>query len=146
MRLSGRLAACWLAIALGLASAGCCPTTAGPTAPAASYSATLAPGEFQFYDADTPSTTTQIDLDVTLSSTTIPLRIRQIDPTCLPAAGDSCQNFSDSTLPPRPDGVLRFGNGLQVHGSRTRIVLQNMSGTETLTYRVTIAPRRAGCT
>jgi hypothetical protein len=146
MRLIGRLAACWLAIAPGLASAGCCPTTAGPTAPAAAYSATLAPGELQFYDANTPSTTTQIDLDFTLNSTTIPLRIRQIDPTCLPAAGDSCQNFYDATTPPRPDGVLRFGNGLQVHGLRTRIVLQNMSATETLTYSVTIAPRRAGCT
>jgi hypothetical protein len=146
MRLSGCLAACWLAIALGVASAGCCPTTAGPTAPAASYSDTLAPGEFRFYDADTPSTTTQIDLDFSLNSTTIPLRTRQVDPACLPAVEDTCQNFYDATTPPRPAGVLRFGNGLQVHGSRTRIVLQNMSTSETLTYRVTIAPRRAGCT
>ena len=146
MRLIGHFAARWLATGLVLLSAGCCPTTAGPTAPAASYSGTLAPGEFQFYDADTPSTTTQINLDFTLNSTAIPLRIRRIDPACLPAEGDSCQNFYDATTPPRPEGVLRFGNGLQVHGSRTRIVLQNMSATETLTYSVTIAPRRAGCT
>jgi hypothetical protein len=146
MRLIGCLAACCLTIALGLGSAGCCPSTAGPTAPAASYSDTLAPGEFRFYDADTPSSTTQIDLDFSLNSSTIPLRIRQIDPACLPAAGDSCQNFYDATTPARPAGVLRFGNGLQVHGARARIVLQNMSTTETLTYSVTIAPRRAGCT
>jgi hypothetical protein len=142
----GRFAACGLATALGLVSAGCCPAPAGPTAPAASYSGTLAPGELQFYDADTPSTTTQVNLDFTLNSTTIPLRIRQVDPACLPTGEDTCRNFYDATIPPRSDGVLRFGNGLQVHGSRTRIVLQNMSGSEALTYSVTIAPRRAGCT
>ena len=146
MRLIGGSTASGFATALGLISAGCGPTTAGPTAPAAGYSDTLAPGEFEFYDADTPSDTTQINLAFTLNSTTVPLRIRQIDPTCLPSARDDCGNFYDATMPPRPDGVLRFGNGLQVHGSRTRIVLQNMSATEVLTYSVTIAPRRAGCT
>jgi hypothetical protein len=135
-----------LAAAVTVASFGCCPSVAGPTAPAASYSDSLAPGEFRFYDADTPASTTQINLDITLNSTTIPLRLRQIDPSCLPTTEDNCQNFYDATTPPRPPGVLRFGNALQPHGSRTRVVLQNQSLTETMTYSITIEPHRAGCT
>jgi hypothetical protein len=140
----------WPAIALAasvtVASSGCCPSVSGPTAPIASYSDSLRPGEFRFYDADIPASTTQINLDITLNSNTIPLRLRQIDPSCLPTTDDTCQNFYDATTPPRPAGVLRFGNALQPHGSRTRVVLQNQSLTETMTYSVTIAPHRAGCT
>lgn len=145
-RFTGGCLAIALGVGAGIASAGCCPTVSGPSAPAASHSGRLAPGEFQFYDVDTPSSTTQINLDFSLDSTTIPLRLRQIDPSCMPAAEDACVNFYDSTMPVRPPGVLRFGNALQPHGSRTRIVLQNMSPTETVSYSVTIAPHRAGCT
>jgi hypothetical protein len=143
---NGRCLAIALAAGAGMASAGCCPSVSGPTAPAASYSGRLAPGELQYYDADIPSDTTQINLDFTLDSITIPVRLRQIDPSCLPAAEDTCQNLYDSILPARPAGVFRFGNSLQPHGTRTRIVLQNMSPSETVTYTVTIAPHRAGCT
>jgi len=140
----------WPAVALvagvTVAAFGCCPSVAGPTAPAASYSDSLRPGEFRFYDAETPSSTTQINLDITLNSTTVPLRIRQIDPSCVPTTDDNCQNFYDATTPPRSAGVLRFGNTLQPHGSRTRVVLQNQSLTETMTYSITIEPHRAGCT
>jgi len=129
-----------------VSSAGCCSSIAGPTAPAASYSATLAPGEFRFYDAAIPSSTTQINLDFTLDSATIPLRLRQVDPSCLPSESDGCRSFYDATLPPRPPGVLRFGNALQPNGTQTRIVLQNMSPTESVAYTITIAPHRAGCT
>ena len=93
-----------------------------------------------------PVSDDQINLDFTLDSTTIPLRLRQIDPSCLPAAEDSCQNLYDATMPPRPAGVLRFGNALQPYGTRTRIVLQNMSPSETVRYSVTITPFRGGCT
>ena len=144
--LTGRCLTIALGVGVGMVSAGCCPTVSGPTAPTASYSGRLAPGEFQFFDADTPSSTTQINLDFSLDSTTIPLRLRQIDPSCVPAAEDTCPNFYDSTMPPRPAGVLRFGNALQPFGTRTRIVLQNMSPTETVAYSVTITPHRAGCT
>ena len=135
-----------LASGAALMSSGCCSSVAGPTGLVASYSATLAPGEFRFYDADIPSSTTQINLDITLDSTTIPLRLRQIDPSCLPAAADVCQSFYDQTMEPRPAGVLRFGNTLQPHGTRTRIVLQNTSSGETGTYTITITPFRGGCT
>ena len=135
-----------LGVAAGIAPAGCCPTVSGPSAPAESHSGRLAPGEFQFYDVDTPRSTTQINLDFTLDSTTIPLRLRQIDPSCMPAADDACVNLYDSTMAPRPAGVLRFGNALQPHGASTRIVLQNLSPSETVSYSVTIAPHRAGCT
>lgn len=149
LRINGFMGHC-LAIALGvgvgMVSAGCCPTVSGPTAAAASYTDTLGPGEFRFYDADIPSSTTQINLQFSLDSTTIPLRLRQIDPSCLPAAEDTCPSFYDSTMSPRPAGVLRFSSGLQPHGARTRIVLQNMSPGETVTYTVTIAPHQAGCT
>jgi len=135
-----------LATGAALASSDCCSSVAGPTGLVVSYSATLAPGEFRFYDADIPSSTTQINLDFTLDSAAIPLRLRQIDPSCLPTANDTCQSFYDATTPPRPTGVLRFGNTLQPHGPRTRIVLQNTSSTETITYSVTITPFRGGCT
>lgn len=135
-----------LAASVTVASAGCCPSVSGPTAPIASYSDSLRPGEFRCYDADTPSSTSQINLDITLNSNTIPLRLRQIDPSCVPTTDDNCQNFYDATTPPRPTGVLRFGNTLQPHGSSTRVVLQNGSLTETMTYSIRIEPRRAGCT
>lgn len=135
-----------LASGATMAGAGCCSSMAGPTAPAASYSATLAPGEFRFYDAEIPSSTTQINLEFILDSSTIPLRLRQIDPSCAPSANDACQSFYDATMPPRPPNVLRFGNALQPNGPRTRIVLQNTSTTDSVTYTVTIAPHRAGCT
>ena len=125
---------------------GCCSSVGGPTGLVVSYSATLAPGELRFYDADIPSSTTQINLDFTLDSTTIPLRLRQVDPSCLPAAGDVCQSFYDQTMEPRPAGVLRFGNTLQPHGARTRIVLQNTSSNGTVTYTLTLTPFRGGCT
>ena len=144
--LRGRCPVLALAAGVTFASVGCCPSTAGPTAAAASYSDSLRPGEFKFYDADTPASTTQLNLDITLNSTTIPLRLRQIDPSCLPTTDDNCQNFYDATTPPRPAGVLRFGNTLQPHGSRTRVVLQNQSLTETMSFTIRIEPHRAGCT
>lgn len=39
--------------------------------------------------------------------------MRQIDPGCLPGPGATCQSFVDANLPPRPAGVLQFGNTLQ---------------------------------
>jgi hypothetical protein len=135
-----------LVVGVSLASAACCPSMAGPTAPTASYSATLAPGEFRFYDVNTPSSTSQINLDFVLDSSAIVLRVRQVDPSCLPTADDSCQSFYDVTTPPRPDGVVRFGNTLQPHGPSTRIVLQNPSSSQPVTYTITITPYRAGCT
>jgi hypothetical protein len=145
-RFTGRVVACSFAIDAGLSTLGCCSSVSGPTAPAASYSGTLAPGEFRFYDADIPSSTTQINLDLMLDSTTIPLRLRLIDQACLMAAEDTCQSLYDAVTPPRPAGVFRFGNALQPNGPRTRIVLQNMSSSETLNYSVTITQHRAGCT
>jgi hypothetical protein len=135
-----------IVLASGLTVTGCCSSMAGPTASAASYSATLGPGELRFYDAEIPSSTTQINLDFTLDSATIPLRLRQIDPSCLPSESDACRTFYDATMPARPTGVLRFGNTLQPNGPRTRIVIQNGSASETVTYTVTITPHRAGCT
>ena len=135
-----------LASGVLVSSAGCCSSVAGPTAPAASYSATLAPGELRFYDAAIPSSTTQVNLDFTLDSAASPVRLRQIDPSCVPSENDGCQAFYDATIPPRPSGVLRFGNTLRPNGTQTRIVLQNLSSSEILTYTITITPHRAGCT
>ena len=131
---------------LGLLAAGCCPTVAGPTSPAASYSMTLTPGEVRFFDADTPESTTQINLTFRIELQDAPLRLRQIDPGCVPRPGDECQNFYDTTLTPRPSGVVQFGNGLQPHGSRTRVVLENPSSDRAVAVSLTIEPRRAGCT
>jgi hypothetical protein len=74
------------------------------------------------------------------------LRLRQIDPSCLPLPEDVCQSFYDATMEPRPTGVLRFGNTLQPHGTRSRIVLQNTSSGETASYGITITPFTGGCT
>lgn len=135
-----------VAASLALFSAGCCPSVAGPTAPAASYSMTLAPGEVRFFDADTPSSTTQINLTFRIELQDALVRLRQVDPGCLPHPGDECQNFYDSTLTPRPSGVVQFGNGLQPHGARTRVVLENPSADRAVAVGLTIEPRRAGCT
>ena len=139
-------------VAIGLAAAGAltaacrCPTVSGPTGPAARYSATLAPGDVRYYDVDTPKDTTQINLQFQLDSLTVPLRVRQIDPSCMPAQEDDCQSFYDAQMPPRPAGVYSFGNAVPPRGTRTRIVLQNLSSNETVTYAVTITPHQAGCT
>lgn len=135
-----------LVAAIGLPSAACCPTTSGPTGPAVSYSAQLRPGELRYYDVDIPKGTTQVNLQFSIDSLTVPLRLRQIDPYCLPSPDDSCQSFIDKTTPPRPAGVYSFGDVLPPQGMRTRIVLQNMSADETVTYTVTITPHQAGCT
>jgi hypothetical protein len=129
-----------------LAAAGCCPTVSGPTGPALRYTATLAPGDLRYYDVDTPSGTTQINLQFLLDSLTAPIWLRQIDPSCTPSREDTCQAFHDAQTPPRPAGVSSFGDTLTPRGSRTRIVVQNMSSDETVTYTVTITPHQAGCT
>ena len=129
-----------------LAAAGCCPTVSGPTGPSVRYTATLAPGDLRYYDVDIPSGTTQINLQFQLDSLTAPIRLRQIDPSCTPAREDACQSVQDSQMPPRPAGVSSFGNTLSPRGTRTRIVVQNMSSDETVTYTVTITPHQAGCT
>jgi hypothetical protein len=131
---------------LGLSAAACCPSVAGPTAPAASYSVTLAAGEVRFFDADTPASTTQINLSFRIESTEALVRLRQVDPGCLPGPGDTCQSFSDSTLPARSAGVVQFGTTLQPHGSRTRVVLENPATDRAVAIGLTIEPRRAGCT
>jgi hypothetical protein len=131
---------------LGLFAAGCCPTTAAPTAPAASYSMTLAPGEVRFFDAETPDSTTQINLIFRIESLDALLRLRQIDPGCLPGPDDACRNFYDTTLTPRPSGVVQFGNTLQPYDLRTRLVLENPSPDRSIALAITIEPRRAGCT
>jgi hypothetical protein len=135
-----------LAWGMGLFAAGCCPTVAGPTAPAASYSVTLAPGDVRFFDAETPDSTTQINLTFRIESLEALLRLRQIDPGCLPGPDDACQNFYDTTLTPRPSGVVQFGNTLQPYGLRTRVVLENPSPDRSVAVAITIEPRRAGCT
>ena len=135
------------AIAAVLSAAACgCPVTGGPTAPIVSLTATLAPGEFRYLDAETPSSTTQIDLQFNVDSVTAPLRLRQVDPACTPFAADSCAALTDRTLTERPAGVTSFGSNLQVTGARTRVVLQNTSAHETITVRLSIQPRQAGCT
>ena len=135
-----------MAASLALLAAGCCPTVSGPTSPAASYSMTLAAGEVRFFDADTPASTTQINLTFRIESVDALLRLRQIDPGCLPGPGDACQNFYDTTLTPRPAGVVQFGNALQPQGLRTRVVLENPSPDRSLAVSLTIEPRQAGCT
>jgi hypothetical protein len=132
--------------AAALAAAGCCSSVSGPTGPAVRYTATLAPGELRYYDVDTPSGTTQINLQFLIDSLTVPIRVRQIDPSCTPSREDTCQTFYDAQMPPRPAGVAGFGNSIPPRGSRSRIVLQNMSAEDTVTYTVTITPHQAGCT
>jgi hypothetical protein len=141
-----RIAIVGLAGAAALLAAGCCPTASGPTAPAATFTTSLGPGEFRFLDADTPSSTTQINLTFRVDPVDAPIHVRQIDPDCLPSAQDTCQSFSESTMPARPAGVQQFGNALQPHGVRTRIVVRNPSDERTITVSVTVQPHQAGCT
>ena len=136
-----------LAIGSALCAGSCgCPTVSGPTAPVVTVSGTLTPGEFRFLDADTPKSTTQINLRFAVSSVIAPLRVRQIDPLCLPTAADTCPALNEQMLTPRPAGVYTFGSGFPVTGAHTRIIVQNMSADETITVSMSIEPHQAGCT
>lgn len=133
------------AILLALAAGGCCPTTAGPTGPMVSHTVLLAAGEFKYFDVDTPSGTTQINLTVRMNPEDV-FRLRQIDPSCTPNAEDPCAAFAEKTYPARPAGVRQFGDALTPRGTRTRIVLLNPSDQASVFIEITIEPRRAGCT
>jgi hypothetical protein len=126
---------------------GCCPTTAGPTAAAVSFTAFIPPGELRVYDVDTPSGTTQINLTFRAAPETV-FRLLQIDPSCAPTAPDTCQAFADKTYTARPSGVSQFGDSLQPRGTRTRIALinPNPAGEVSAFVEFTVEPRRAGCT
>ena len=108
---------------------------------------TLAPGQIGYIDVDIPTSTTQVNLNFTVDVTNASLRLRQIDPACMPAPGDTCQNIFDSTMPPRPESVTRFSSssGLSLQDARTRLVVENISDT-TLTVTLNVVPWRAGCT
>ena len=99
-----------------------------------------------FLDADTPSDTSQIDVTFRLDSETVTLRVRQIDPGCAPGPDDACLTYRDSTLSPRPAGVAQFSMAMQPQGSRTRVVVQNLSADTSIAVTLTVAPRRAGWT
>ena len=134
-------------VLLALLTGGCCPTTAGPTAPAVSFTAFIPPGELRFYDVDTPSGTTQINVTFRVAPETV-FRLLQIDPSCTPTTAESCQACADKTYPARMSTTRQFGDGLQPRGTRTRIVLMNPMATGELSTFVefTVEPRRAGCT
>ena len=150
MRMTRRinLSSAWRALlfAGALTTGACCPTTAGPTTPASTYTVTLAPGQARFYDADTPATTTQINLTFRIEATDAPLQLRQIETGCEPSAADPCPSYYDTILTARPAGVVQFGNTLQPHGTRTRIVLRNPSETTAISLTMTVVAHRAGCT
>ena len=128
-----------------LPAGACCSAGTGPTAPAVAHSVELAPGEVRFFDVDTPEETATIRLTFSIPSTEAPIRLRTIDPGCLPAPGDACQSYSDTTLTPRPAGVTHFGSGVTPGGNRTRLVVENPSTVDSVALSISIEPQRAGC-
>jgi hypothetical protein len=136
-----------LVVATGVTTLGCgrCSTPTGPTAPAAAYSARLAPGEFRYYDTDTPTNTAQVKLQLSLDSVSAPLRIRIIESTCVPDNEQTCKILYEQNLDARPAGVYSFGSGVPVLAMRTRLLLQNASTEETVNITLGIAPQTAGC-
>ena len=137
------------AAAVTFLTAGCrCPVPpGGPTSVGVTNSWTLAPDQLGYVDVDIPASTTQVNLNFTVDVTDASLHLRQIDPVCTPAPGDTCQNISDSTVPPRPQGVTRFSNssGLSLQNARTRLVVENISST-VINVTLNVVPWRAGCT
>ena len=134
-------------VAVSTAACRCPVPPGGPTSVGVTSSWTLAPGQLGYVDVDIPASTTQVNLNFTVDVTDASLHLRQIDPACTPAPGDTCQNISDSTVPPRPQGVTRFSNssGLSLQNGRTRVVVENISST-IVNVTLNVVPLRAGCT
>lgn len=129
-----------------LAAIGCCPVPpGGPTATGVTRTISLAPGELTFLDVDVPPATTQLNLEFHFDTPDARVRVRQIDPDCPPAIGDSCARRGDFIVSP-PPGVRRIGaSGVETPGARTRIVLENVAEA-TASLTLTVVPWRAGCT
>lgn len=135
-----------LAAALPVVLAGCCPVPpGGPTAIGVRQTMNLVLGAPHFFDVDVPAETTQLNVDLMLDRTDVTLRLRQIEPSCLPESNDACATIHTAEIGPRPAGVTRFSTGLRVHKPRTRIVVETTS-TAVVTVDMTVTPWRAGCT
>jgi hypothetical protein len=131
-----------------LVAAGCCPTTAGPTGPTATFSGTAA-GVLVFHDFPNPSGTTQMDVVLTWSDRDVQLRLFWVDATCNPIEQQDCRRFSDPIgSPPNSTGTISViaANQGPAEGPRMRFVVQNITTDRPASYSLTVAPRRAGCT
>jgi hypothetical protein len=130
--------------------AGCCPVTAGPTGPTTSFSGDLRAGGVSFHDYPPPDGTTQMDVVVTWSDPAVALRLMHIDPDCDPQQRDDCRRFSD-ILGPAPFGAPSSIRTIATNqgptaGPRMRFAIVNESTERSITYTMSIEPRRAGCT
>jgi hypothetical protein len=135
-----------IAAALPVVLAGCCPVPpGGPTATGVMQRMNLVDGAPHFFDVDVPAETTQLNVDLLLERTDVTLRVRQIEPSCMPELNDTCVTIHTAEIGPRPAGVTRFSTGLRVHKPRTRIVVDTTS-TVSVTVDMTVTPWRAGCT
>ena len=100
-----RIAIGGLACAAALLTGACCPTTAGPTAPAATFTTSLGPGRIPLHRRRHPIVHDTDQHDLQDRAGRCPDPSASIDPNCLPAAEDRCQTFYESTLTARPAGV-----------------------------------------
>ena len=134
------------AAVLPVVMAGCCPVPpGGPTATGVTQTMSLVAGARHFFDVDVPADTTQLNVDLRLERSDVTLRLRQIEPSCIPESNDTCVTIHTADLGPRPAGVTRFSAGLRVHKPRTRIVVETTSAV-VVTVDMTVTPWRAGCT
>ena len=135
-----------IAVLMVLTAAGCCPVPpGGPTSTGVTNTLSLPPGDIRHVDVDVPESTTQLNLEFHFETPDARLRVRQIEPDCTPAPGDTCPARRETIITP-PAGVRRISSGaVATPGARTRIVLENVSDV-TLNLTLTVVPWRAGCT
>jgi len=136
-------------VPLLLIAAGCCPTTAGPTGPTATFSGTVAGGAQVFHDFPNPPGTTQMDVIVTWTDRDVQVRLFWIESSCNPIERQDCRRFSDPIGSPSSSAatisVIATNQG-PAEGPRMRFVVENITTDRPASYSLTVAPRRAGCT
>jgi hypothetical protein len=137
------------AVPLIVAAAACCPTTSGPTGPAAAFGGTLDGAALTFHDYPPPAGTTQMDVIVTWAEAEADVRLFWMDPGCHPIEQEGCQRYTQaigrtSQTPPTID-VIATNQGPAAH-PRMRFVLENRSPGRSASYTLTVRPWQAGCT
>lgn len=131
-------------LAVAAWNVGCgCPTVSGPTAPATAAQFTLASGQFQVFDVPTPSGTTQIDVTV---SWIAGLAVWRVDPSCPAETATQCSRLTPGAPLAGPAQAQNISlRGGPVIGDTARFVVQNQTSAP-VTVRLSLEPRRAGCT
>jgi hypothetical protein len=126
---------------------GCrCPSVAGPTTAPVTVGGTLAPGEARIFDVSTPAGTDQVSLTIGW----VPgLEVWRVDQSCTVAAIDQCSKIGGVIVPAGGSGAPpqagTFPGGSGAGADVTRFAVRNTRTDASISFTLTMAPRRNGC-